>query len=116
LAERVALAAAAKALFNRYDLLLGPVMPCAPPLLDADAPPGFEPGDWRWCPFAYLWNMTGQPSASVPWGQDDQGLPIGVQLVGWVGREPEILRAARALEERSGPWTPLAAPRGPAGG
>jgi aspartyl-tRNA(Asn)/glutamyl-tRNA(Gln) amidotransferase subunit A len=98
LMQRLALAAASKALFRDFDLLLGPVMPCGPPELVRDAPAGFEPGDWRWCPFTFLWNMTGQPAASVPWTPGPDGLPIGVQLVGRIGAEPDILRAAAALQ------------------
>jgi Asp-tRNA(Asn)/Glu-tRNA(Gln) amidotransferase A subunit family amidase len=48
-----------------------------------------------------LWNMTGQPAASFPWTSGADGLPIGVQLVGGVGREPDILRAATALQSTS---------------
>jgi aspartyl-tRNA(Asn)/glutamyl-tRNA(Gln) amidotransferase subunit A len=98
LGERVALAAASKALFNSLDLLIGPVMPGSPPLVERDAPEGFAPGDWRWCPFTYLWNMTGQPAASVPWGLDELGLPVGVQIVGPVAGEAAILRASRVVE------------------
>jgi aspartyl-tRNA(Asn)/glutamyl-tRNA(Gln) amidotransferase subunit A len=98
LMQRLALAAASKALFRNFDLLLGPVMPCGAPELARDAPEGFEPGDWRWCPFTYLWNMTGQPAASIPWTAWPDGLPIGVQLVGGIGAEPDILRAATALQ------------------
>jgi aspartyl-tRNA(Asn)/glutamyl-tRNA(Gln) amidotransferase subunit A len=98
LTQRLALTAASTALFSEVDLLLGPVMPCKPPLLSREAPEGFEPGDWRWCPFTYLWNMTGQPAASVPWGSDNLGLPVGVQLVGRVGAEADILRASRVVE------------------
>jgi aspartyl-tRNA(Asn)/glutamyl-tRNA(Gln) amidotransferase subunit A len=98
LMQRLALAAASRSLFSKFDLLLGPVMPCGAPELVRDAPEGFEPGDWRWCPFTYLWNMTGQPAASVPWGPGPDGQPIGVQCVGRIGAEPDILRAASALQ------------------
>jgi aspartyl-tRNA(Asn)/glutamyl-tRNA(Gln) amidotransferase subunit A len=98
LSQRQALAAASQGLFAELDLLLGPVMPCAPPLIATDAPEGFVAGDWRWCPFTYLWNMTGQPAASVPWGVDELGLPRGVQLVGRTGAEPDVIRASRVVE------------------
>jgi aspartyl-tRNA(Asn)/glutamyl-tRNA(Gln) amidotransferase subunit A len=102
LIQRVALAAHSKAIFMDFDLLIGPVMPCGPPAIARDAPEGCTAGDWRWCPFTYLWNMTGQPAASVPWAYAADGLPIGVQLVAGVGREADILRAAKALESASG--------------
>ena len=43
-------------------------------------------------------NLTGQPALSVPAGYDDQGLPVGVQLVGPRWSEPALLDIARALE------------------
>jgi aspartyl-tRNA(Asn)/glutamyl-tRNA(Gln) amidotransferase subunit A len=94
---RARLRAAAKRLFDDVDLLVGPVMPCRPPLAADDAPPGYAPGDWSWCPFTSLWNMTGQPAASAPMGLDRGGLPLGVQIVGWDAAEPAILRAIEAL-------------------
>ncbi|MGA2023565.1 MAG: amidase family protein [Steroidobacteraceae bacterium] len=108
LIQRAALAAQSKAIFLDFDLLLGPVMPCGPPQVSRDAPPGYEPGDWHWCPYTYLWNMTGQPAASVPWTLDPEGLPIGVQLVAGVGKEPALLRAAAALEAATQPLRPPA--------
>jgi aspartyl-tRNA(Asn)/glutamyl-tRNA(Gln) amidotransferase subunit A len=107
LMQRVSLAAHSRSIFEEYDLILGPVMPFGPPDLEREAPQGFEPGDWRWCPFTYLWNMTGQTAASVPWTAGADGLPIGVQLVGDVGAEPDVIRAAAVLEGGS------AAPRRP---
>lgn len=106
LADRIALTSAARALFQRFDLLIGPVMPCGPPDARREAPPGLAPGDWRWCPFTWIWNMTGQPAASVPWGTDDDGLPLGVQLVGWTGAEELILRAAGVIENERGLFSP----------
>ena len=98
LAGRAHLTNAAFSLFQEVDLLLGPVTPCPPPLAADGAPPGCIPGDWSWCPFTYLWNMTGQPAASVPMGLDHRGLPTSVQIVGWIADEAKILAAARALE------------------
>jgi aspartyl-tRNA(Asn)/glutamyl-tRNA(Gln) amidotransferase subunit A len=107
--QRVTLAAHSKALFQDVDLLLGPVMPFGPPEVIRGAPEGWEPGDWRWCPFTYLWNMTGQPAATVPWTVGGDGLPIGVQLVGSVGGEADVFRAAAAVESASrGPFRPVA--------
>jgi aspartyl-tRNA(Asn)/glutamyl-tRNA(Gln) amidotransferase subunit A len=101
LIQRAALAARSKSIFMEFDLLLGPVMPFGPLGVARDAPDGWEPGDWRWCPFTYVWNMTGQPAASFPWTVGEDELPIGVQLVGGVGAEPDILRAASVLESAS---------------
>jgi aspartyl-tRNA(Asn)/glutamyl-tRNA(Gln) amidotransferase subunit A len=99
LSQRCAIAAHSKALFREVDVLIGPVTPTPPPLLEHDAPEGFAAGDWlHWCPFGYVWNMTGQPAASVPAGYDALGLPIGVQVVGATLGEPQIIQAALTVE------------------
>jgi amidase len=46
-------------------------------------------------------NLTGHPALIVPAGQDGDGLPIGLQLVGPLWSETSLLDIARALEEAS---------------
>jgi amidase/aspartyl-tRNA(Asn)/glutamyl-tRNA(Gln) amidotransferase subunit A len=55
-----------------------------------------------WC-LTYPFNMTGHPSASVPAGLDDDGLPVGLQLTGR-RFEDETVLAASAAFERERPW------------
>ncbi|MGZ4791747.1 MAG: Asp-tRNA(Asn)/Glu-tRNA(Gln) amidotransferase subunit GatA [Ilumatobacteraceae bacterium] len=43
-------------------------------------------------------NLTGQPGMSVPFGTGAAGLPVGVQVLAGTLREPEMFRAAAALE------------------
>lgn len=50
-----------------------------------------------------LWNVTGNPAASVPAGLAADGLPLAVQLVGRIGDEPTLLGLAAQLE-RARPW------------
>ena len=57
----------------------------------------------RTYPFTGIWNMTGQPSASVPAGFTADGLPLGVQLVGRPNDEATILALAAQLEAER-PW------------
>jgi amidase len=45
-----------------------------------------------------IFNMAGLPSLVVPAGQDDHGLPIGIQLVGPAWSETRLIAIARALE------------------
>ena len=98
LEQRMAIAVAARSFFNRFDLLVGPVMPVPPYAVGRDVPEGYADEDWSWCPYTYPWNMTGQPAASVPIGFTRAGLPIGVQIIGPVGGEANVLRAAAAIE------------------
>ena len=49
-------------------------------------------------------NLTGHPAISVPFGQGDDGLPVGVQIMGPALSERLIFRVAAALE-RAAPNT-----------
>ncbi|MEM9139066.1 MAG: Asp-tRNA(Asn)/Glu-tRNA(Gln) amidotransferase subunit GatA, partial [Pseudomonadota bacterium] len=47
-------------------------------------------------------NLAGLPGISVPIGLSDQGLPLGLQLIGQPWGEAELFSAAQALEARAG--------------
>jgi amidase len=49
-------------------------------------------------------NLLGLPAAVVPFGFTDQGLPVGVQLVGLPYSEELILEIAVRMEEVRGPF------------
>ena len=53
--------------------------------------------------FTPAFNTTGQPAISLPLHVDDDGLPVGVQLVAAYGREDVLVRVAAQLEEAA-PW------------
>jgi amidase len=61
----------------------------------------------RFSALVRLWNVTGQPAFSLPLHQTDDGVPVGVQLVGPPGREDLLLALAAQLEASAG-WTPHA--------
>ena len=44
------------------------------------------------------WNLTGQPAISVPGGASEDGLPIGVMIVGRHGEDATLLALAAQLE------------------
>ena len=47
-------------------------------------------------------NVTGNPSLSVPCGLGENGLPIGLQLVGRHFGENLVLRAGHGFEQAHG--------------
>jgi amidase len=53
--------------------------------------------------YTALWNVTGNPAASVPAGFASDGLPLAVQLVGRTDDEPTILSVSAQLEQAR-PW------------
>lgn len=97
------LGAKMSALHQRYDLLLTPAEPI--PAFQADRQtPEREQRDWiDWTPFSYPFNLTGQPAASVPCGLTAAGLPVGLQVVGGLGRDDLVLRACIAFERARPP-------------
>ena len=105
-AER-AIAARLIAAFDDHDLLLTPVL--SAPAVPAGIMEGrgatvtylWETG---WVPFTILWNITGQPAASVPAGFSREGLPLAVQIVGRPHEERTVLGLAAELEAER-PWT-----------
>ena len=46
-----------------------------------------------------MFNLTGNPALVLPCGFTNEGLPIGLQLVGAQWREEVILQVARAYEQ-----------------
>ena len=50
-----------------------------------------------------LFNITGHPAISLPCGKTDEGLPVGLQIVGARNRTPELLQVALAVEGALGP-------------
>lgn len=57
----------------------------------------------RFTPYTALWNVTGQPAVSLPLFHGDDGLPLGVQLVGPPAGERLLIALAEQLEQAA-PW------------
>ncbi|HTX12912.1 MAG TPA: amidase [Solirubrobacteraceae bacterium] len=94
-------------LFETYDMLLTPVMsaPAAPAgIMEGHGATATYFWETSWVPFTILWNITGQPAASVPAGLSGEGLPLAVQLVGRAGEERTVLSLAAQLEAER-PWS-----------
>jgi aspartyl-tRNA(Asn)/glutamyl-tRNA(Gln) amidotransferase subunit A len=90
----------------RFDLLLTPTTAVPPFPVGAGVPreiAGREVSRLGWMPFTYPFNLTGQPAASVPAGFTDDGLPIGLQIVGRRHADRTVLAAAAAFEAAC-PW------------
>jgi Asp-tRNA(Asn)/Glu-tRNA(Gln) amidotransferase A subunit family amidase len=58
---------------------------------------------WQWTPFTAIVNVTGQPAMSMPLHRSDDGLPIGVQMIGPAFGEAMLIRLAAQLEDAR-PW------------
>ena len=97
-----------------WDLLLTPTL-SAPPLsiggLYGDQGDGVDPDNpmapsiraGRFVSFTPQFNASGQPAISLPLHWNDDGLPIGIQLVAAYGREDLLIQVASQLETAA-PW------------
>lgn len=102
-----ALARRVVALWDDYDVILTPTLAMVPPkigwireqedlfmqLAFAGAMIPFTPGP----------NITGQPAASLPLHWTDEGLPVGVQLIGPPAGDALLFRLSAQLEAAK-PW------------
>ncbi|HEX7610968.1 MAG TPA: amidase [Solirubrobacteraceae bacterium] len=91
-----------------YDALLTPALAERPlPLgtLDtaAEDPMATFTRSGLFTPFTPVFNASGQPGVSVPLFEGEDGLPLGVQLVGRPAGEGELLALAAQLEAAR-PW------------
>jgi fatty acid amide hydrolase 2 len=53
-----------------------------------------------------VFNLTGLPATQVPLGLNDDGLPLGVQVVAGHGRDHVAIAVAQELERVFGGWVP----------
>ena len=89
--------------FDDYEILLTPsladpalklgVMDTASTDLD-----GFLKKLFAVSPFMAPFNVTGQPAISMPLHKSNNGMPIGVQLIGRFAGDVQLLQLARSLE------------------
>ncbi len=83
--------------FASYDLILGPAAPTTAPELGKSLsdPIKMYLGDI----YTISVNLAGLPGLCIPCGEDKNGLPIGLQLIGDCFKEKTLLRAGYAYEQ-----------------
>lgn len=91
-----------------WDVLLTPTLAEPPVRIGEHDPTDDDPlagmrRAGRFVGFTPPFNASGQPAVNVPLHWNDDGLPIGVQLVGGYGREDVLIRLASQLEAAH-PW------------
>ncbi|MEV0427569.1 amidase [Micromonospora sp. NPDC050495] len=89
------------------DLLLCPTL--AAPQAPVGAFAGLDPADdfdqqRRFSPYCAIFNVTGDPSVSLPVGRTADGLPVGVLLTGRYGADATLIGAAAQVEHACGGW------------
>jgi Asp-tRNA(Asn)/Glu-tRNA(Gln) amidotransferase A subunit family amidase len=114
--KQMAFAAKWSHFMRDYDLMLTPTMECVAFPLGRVRPEflggkrlGDEYTEIACTPsddssmFCIAANMTGQPAITVPMGLAEDGLPVGLQIIGRRFEDDLVLRAAAAWE-RISPW------------
>jgi len=91
-----------------YDVLLTPTLAAPPPRLGVLDPQredfeAFNLAVQPYVAFTQMFNMSGQPVASLPLHWTPDGLPVGVQIAGHVGGEA-LLFCLAAQFEQAWPW------------
>lgn len=84
----------ATAALEGYDALLMPAATGAAPVADTTGDPSFQSP----------WSYAGMPAVTLPCGLTDDGLPVGLQVVGRFGADDETLRIAQWCERQQEPW------------
>jgi aspartyl-tRNA(Asn)/glutamyl-tRNA(Gln) amidotransferase subunit A len=103
---RAVLVDAAAALLRRYAALVLPTIPLvAPAIGDMNVTIGGRLTDARsvLTRFCRLANLTGLPALTLPCGFGENGLPVGLQIVGGRMDEATVLAVGRAYEAAT-PW------------
>jgi len=101
---------ALRQVLDRYDYLVSPTLAC---LAVDNATDGNTVGPENiegekinrligWC-MTYLINFIGYPAATVPAGLADNGLPVGLQIVGGRYADADVIAASAEFERRR-PW------------
>jgi aspartyl-tRNA(Asn)/glutamyl-tRNA(Gln) amidotransferase subunit A len=81
--------------YEQFDVLIGPTAPSTAFAFGAKADPlAMYLNDV----FTIPSNLAGHPAMSVPYGNGDDGLPVGVQVLAPALGEIAMFRAAAALE------------------
>jgi amidase len=93
--------------WDDHDVLVVPTSPEPPVRLGEVGPTNADPEVGarmgRLVTFCAPFDVTGQPAISLPLHWNDDGMPIGVQLVAAYGREDVLLRVGAQLEAAR-PW------------
>ena len=88
-------------IFAKKDFIVTPTM--AVTAFPVSRPPNIINGQqvnkfWGAFPFTYPVNVAGLPAVNIPCGFSDEGLPVGLQIIGNYGSETNLLNISRAFE------------------
>jgi aspartyl-tRNA(Asn)/glutamyl-tRNA(Gln) amidotransferase subunit A len=87
-------------LLAQYDVIVSPAVALTALEAGKEVPDGSGMSRWtEWAGFSYPINLCQAPATVVPCGFGDDGLPVGLQLIGPRGDDAGVLAAALAFEQ-----------------
>ncbi|MGE0253951.1 MAG: amidase [Alphaproteobacteria bacterium] len=103
-AHRAALWGKLTEVLSQFDLLLTPTVPVVPFAAEALGPadgsiPGGASMPQSWLATCNWVSLLGLPAATVPVGLDEDGMPVGLQVIGPRFAEAAVLGAARLAQQ-----------------
>ena len=97
--ERYAFRDKMRLFFEKYDILVSPVLPVSSLDVGLNIPVHLTDRNLvSWVYYTYPFNLTGQPAATVCAGIAEDGMPVGLQIVGRALGEYDVVRLAAAYE------------------
>lgn len=101
--EQTRIARKFQKLFETYDLILAPTTPVTPfpwtelyaQNIDGQAMRNY----YHWLALTYVVTLATNPALTLPCGLDEHGMPFGLQVVGRLRGDAQLLGAAQALEQ-----------------
>lgn len=106
--ERAALFERTHVFMEKHEFMIGVVSQVAPFAVQTEYPTEIDGTPMRnyidWMRSSYYITMTGHPAISVPCGFTEQGLPVGLQIVGRYRDEWGVLQLAHAFEQATQFW------------
>ncbi|MFY9320530.1 amidase [Lentibacter algarum] len=90
------------ALMREVDVIVLPTSPVSPFAWTQSHPTQIDGQDmdiyYRWLALCYRGSLSGGPAITLPCGRDAYGMPFGLQMLGAVRGDAQLLSAAKAAE------------------
>jgi amidase len=114
-AEQTRIFHAFQAHFRDHDLILSPTTPVTPfpwrQLYLAELDEKQLKSYYHWLALTYYISLVSNPAISLPCGTDAHGMPFGLQVIGRIRGDVELLNAAEAMEHAFAGVAELRRPR-----
>jgi aspartyl-tRNA(Asn)/glutamyl-tRNA(Gln) amidotransferase subunit A len=101
--ERYAFRDQVRTFFEKYDVLVSPVVPVSSLDVGVNIPAHLADRNLvSWVYYTYPFNLTGQPAGTVCAGVAGDGMPVGLHIVGRALGEYDVVRLGAAYERLQG--------------